>query len=955
MRVVLFFQFLLLVRVSAEAFSAADLEFFEREVRPVLAESCYSCHSAEAKKLKAGLWLDSRASILSGGDTGPAIVPGDPDASLLIETVRYNNVDLEMPPKSKLPDAAIAALEKWVAIGAPWPDEPDDGVKRAGGFDLEGRRDEHWSWHGPEERELPSVEQRDWPQGPIDHFILARLEEAGLKPAPDADRRSWLRRVSFDLTGLPPTAQEVADFLADSSPEAHAKVVDRLLASPRFGEKWARHWLDLMRYADSYGHEFDYPIPHAWRYRDYVVRAFNEDLPYDQFLVEHVAGDLVEPRVEEGSGLNEAIVATTSWWLGEANHAPTDVRGDEALRIDNQIDVFSKTFLGLTVSCARCHDHKFDAISTKDFYALAGFLQSSRRREAYHDPDGRLSQGLSRLQDLQREAAGLLSESTGGGVEEPSPGAEVIESFAQGVPADWFVSGPAFQPGSQGPAAEATVALADEERPLVPAGVVHSGLFGKKQQGVLQSPTFELTEPEIHIRLAATGPVRVRAVIDGYFMTEYHQLLFKGTNLDSGQANTKGAFAWKTLGGDLRKYVGHRIYLEFADLGNGYLAIDEIAYRRSEKPEFTQQAEAGLKEALQPIFTEAAEVEQSLPAPVVTLALQEGTPENEFVHIRGGHKSLGDEVPRRNLTALGEEAFTVPPGASGRLQLAQSLIAEDHPLTARVYVNRLWHYLTGVGLVASVDDFGVMGEEPSHPALLDWLARDFIAQGWSSKAMIRQIVLSRTYRQGVVAAEENSADLIAQADPNNRLLHHFRVRRLPAEGVRDAILAVSGSLSDQHGGPSVLVHLTPFLSGRGKPESGPLDLDGRRSLYLAIRRNFLSPFEHAFDRPIPFTTIGRRTSSNVPAQSLTLMNDPFVLEEARRWARTLLALPASEERLESAYLAAFSRSPSAEERDLLRQFLSSQQEHYQAGPDDEQLWTDLCHLLINQKEFIYLK
>ncbi|MGE9267704.1 MAG: PSD1 and planctomycete cytochrome C domain-containing protein [Verrucomicrobiales bacterium] len=928
---------------------AEELAFFEREVRPLLAEACYECHSAEAEKLKAGLRVDSRRGLVEGGESGPALVPGDVEASRLITAVRYGDVDLEMPPKNRLPDSAVRVLEKWVAMGAPWPEEEEVALRRGKGFALEERKAGHWCWQGPVERKVPAVRQGAWPLGEIDHFILARLEAAGLRPAPDAGRAEWLRRVSFDLTGLPPTREELAAFLNDDSPTAHETVVDRLLAAPAFGEKWARHWLDLMRYADAYGHEFDYPIPGAWRYRDYLVRAFNEDLPYDRFLVEHVAGDLVEPRRDPESGLNESVLATKSWWLGEANHAPTDVRGDEALRIDNQIDVFSKSFLGLTVACARCHDHKLDAISTRDFYALTGFLQSSRRREAYHDPQGRIAEKRRHLRDLQEKAEALLPVAEGGRLAEKEP---VIASFDQGRPPGWFTSGPAFEDAVT---SRKTVALADEARPLAPVGVWHSGLLGKRGQGVLQSPTFELKEPEIHLRLAASGPVKVRVVVDGYFMADYNQLLFRGTVLEGKALETGGRYEWKTLGGDLRKYVGHRVYLEFLDQGDGYLAIDEIAYERRERADGVGELSPSLRESLQPLFREVVEVEKELPAPVWTLALQEGTPENEFVHIRGAHQSLGDEVPRRGLTALGGENLEVPEEASGRLQLAKSLLAPDHPLTARVYVNRLWHHLTGVGLVASVDDFGVMGELPSHPELLDWLAREFVAEGWSTKKMIRRIVLSRTYRQGVVSHPGLSPERVAEADPANRLLHRFRVRRLPAEGVRDALLAVSGSLQERIGGPGVPVHLTPFLSGRGRPQSGPLDLNGRRSLYLDVRRNFLSPFEQAFDRPIPFTTIGRRTTSNVPAQSLSLLNDPFVAQQATRWAQKLLGLPDRDERITRAYLTAFSREPEEAERAVLHDFLQRQQAEYHCGPDDERLWADFCHLLFNQKEFIFLK
>ncbi|MDQ8189186.1 PSD1 and planctomycete cytochrome C domain-containing protein [Roseibacillus persicicus] len=931
--------------------SDAELEFFEREVRPVLANSCYECHSVEAKKVKAGLWLDSRAAILEGGDNGPAIVPGDPEASLLIETIRYQNVELEMPPKSKLADNQIAALEKWVEMGAPWPEEEVKVDARKKAFDLDARRAEHWCWQPPVHRATPEVQQTDWPLNPVDSFILAKLEEGGLKPAPDTDRRSWIRRVTFDLIGLPPSPEEVKDFLTDEDERAFERVVERLLASPHYGEKWARHWMDLMRYGEGYGHEFDYSIPHAWRYRDYLIQAFNEDVPYDQFLIEHVAGDQIEkPRVDPESGINQSLVATGSWWLGESVHAPTDVRGDEVLRMDNQIDVFSKSFLGLTVSCARCHDHKFDAISTADFYALAGFLQSSRRTEALMDPHGKIAAGVAQLEQIQSEASHLLEEA---GIFDLPPGSpDAIANFDSGLPAGWSTEGFAFP---SAPTSSIAVALGDAENPIVPRGVVHSGLLADRLSGYLRSPTFTLTEPEIHLRVAGKGNVSARVVIDGYYMHSFHQLLFGGTILQGSALDTGGKYEWKTLGGDLRKYVGHQVYLEFEDKGEGYLAIDEVSYGRAEHSSFNLLVPDRFDaSSLQPYQKKAAAIAEGLPNAVRTLALVDGTPENDYVHIRGSHRSLGDEVTRRGLSALDGEELSVPSDASGRLELAKSLVSGGHPLTARVYVNRLWHYLFGVGIVPSVDDFGVMGQEPSHLELLDWLALDFAEKGWSTKEMIRQLVLSRTYRQSCVADPANSPSLIEQVDPSNILLHKARVRRLPAESIRDSILSVSGTLNPKVGGGSVPVYLTSFMEGRGMPQSGPLDGGGRRSLYLAIKRNFLSPFEAAFDRPIPFTSIGRRSVSNVPAQSLTLMNDPFVIQEAARWGKQLLEVP-GEDRIARAFVQAFARPPLEVETETLRGFLTTQQESYQCGPDDERLWADFCHLLINKKEFIYLK
>jgi len=388
----------------------ASLEFFEKKVRPVLVDRCYSCHSADAKKLKGGLRLDSREAALKGGDTGPSLVPGNPEKSLLVEAVAYGNVDLRMPPKGKLPAAQIADLTEWVKRGAPWPKGESATAAKIPPFDLVKRRAEHWAWSPLRQDAPPAVKNAAWVKRPLDRYLLAKLEAAGLHPAAAADPRTLIRRLSFDLVGLPPTPEQVEEFVRDPSDAALEHLVDRLLATPQYAETWARHWLDLVRYAESRGHEYDYSLPNAWRYRDYVIRAFDQDLPYPKFLTEHVAGDLLpEPRVDAKTGINESVLATGWWYLGEWLHSPVDTRIDEMDRVSNQIEVFGKTFLGLTISCARCHDHKFDAISQKDFYALAGFLKSANYRQVRYETieaERRAARDLDRLRN-DRECAVL--------------------------------------------------------------------------------------------------------------------------------------------------------------------------------------------------------------------------------------------------------------------------------------------------------------------------------------------------------------------------------------------------------------------------------------------------------------------------------------------------------------------------------------------------------------------
>jgi hypothetical protein len=1087
---------------------AADAEFFEKRVRPVLAEHCYKCHSAQAKKLKGGLLLDSRDGLLKGGEGGPVLVPGRPEKSRLVEAIGYKNPDLQMPPRSKLPDAAIADLTAWVRMGAPWPATvASAGAAVRTTFDLEKRKHEHWAWQPVRPVGLPPVRDCTWPLEAADRFILARLEARGLAPGPDADRRTLLRRVTFDLTGLPPTPEEVEAFAADRSPDAFEKVADRLLASPHFGERWGRHWLDLVRYAESRGHEYDYPLPNAYQYRDYVIRAVNADVPYDQFVREHVAGDLLEnPRRHPTEGFNESILGTGFWFLGEEVHSPVDVRQDEADRIDNRIDVLTKAFLGLTVACARCHDHKFDAISTRDYYALFGFLESCSYRLVRFDTMERERQVAAELWRLRRRSrsviqravaealrpsvdrladylvaaravirsgtvpdrrrveevarahrldAGLLDHwvahlaalSDEGGPFYPwsrtacdprgsaeslrlfaerkrratrlLAGVEVVLDFDKSNPADWLPDGVLFGSGPVRPGEvhfgtdparpivgvydraaavkDATwdclkLAPGSETDPGALAGVVRAGRS-------IRTPTFTLKGGKVFYLVKGKG--------QAYAAVDQHALIagpLHGRLVLSLPAGER--FQW--IAHDLSPYDGQLAHIEFTPAESSDFAVAMVvqaantpplpepaiepllrllgdepetmaaAYQRllSEVVErlgsdrivgFAEAADYGrlidwllrhpelfpsggkrVAAAAGPFFAEQARIVARIPKESrLALAMWDGTGMDEHVFVRGSPKAPGELVPRRFLEALaGPEQLSVARG-SGRLDLARQITdpARD-PFLARVMVNRVWHHLFGRGLVASVDNFGVLGEPPTHPELLDYLADRFVRDGWSVKRLIRTLVLSRTYRMS--SQPDPRGD---EADPQSLLLHHMPLRRLEGECIRDAMLAVSGRLDSALYGPSVPVYLTAFQDGRGRPDSGPLDGAGRRSLYLSVRRNFLSPLLLAFDMPIPSSTIGRRTVSNVPAQALILLNDPFVHQQAEVWAQRILAQDGTtDERIARMYLAAFARPPTDAEQRACRDFLNQQGRRSGERP----AWADLAHVLFNAKEFLFL-
>ena len=1063
-------------------------QFFESEIRPVLAENCYNCHSTKAKKLKGGLFLDHGSTILSGGDSGPALVAGDLDKSLLIEAVRYKDPDSQMPPKKKLKDNQIKALEKWVMMGAPWPVEPlpeltnkSIGPKK---FDLEKRKSEHWCWQPVKVLPLPKVKDESWSADPVDIHILSNLEKKNLKPSPQANKNALLRRAYFDLIGMPPSKKEVEEFIGDNSENSYEKLVDRLLNSGHFGERWARHWMDLVRYAETCGHEFDYPIPYATDYRDYLIRAFNSDVPYNQFTKEHIAGDLIKsPRINKDEKYNESVIGTGFWHFHEATHAPTNVRENESDRVDNQIDVFSKTFLGVTVSCARCHDHMFDAISTKDYYALAGYLQSSRRQEAFLDPHNKIASGFNEISKIKTQIENesynsfknnltpeivarylLASKEIISGkdkksiVREYKISSKVLDKWIEVMKdqsikepehplfvwshfidksnkltdglfkkemdvvsrkiaeqhnqhtestkdsvkfadfsgdgfneSGWFSSGRAFSTANSAPGD-----WSQAENKFAVPGRASSGRFGAKFQGVLRSPTFTINHNQIHHRLAAIkGGLQVRLIIDGYYMETFSGLLFGGTRVND--PNTDGNNNWVSQGRDIKMYKGRKAHLEFIDHGEGHFDIDEIWFSDGGHPKPEASAIAFkvasnekiksikdlaiaygwiLKKSIEMVPSEMdedakkilawgircgvsepdsglsfeegkktiSEILNATPSPKRVQGLVDGTSENEFVFLRGNHERLGDEVPRRFLTALGGEKFKTPDKGSGRLKLAEQVVDPANPLTSRVIVNRLWHHLFGRGIVPSTDDFGVLGQPPTDLPLLDYLADSFIKEGWSIKKMIKKLMMTKVYQQ-------SSATVLTanEVDPENILLHRANLRRIQSEVIRDSILKVSGRLDANifHNG-SVPVHVTDFMTGRGRPKGGPLDGSGKRSIYISIKRNFLSPMMLAFDMPSPFSTMGRRTVSNVPAQALIMMNDPFVHEQSKIWAEKIQSTNQPViEIVSQMYYEALSRPPSEKELKVAKEFLGEK-------PELDVL-TDFAHVLFNTKEFIFLR
>ena len=1064
---------------KSQSFSESDLTFFESKIRPLLIQRCGQCHSEEADPIEAGLRLDSRQAMLTGGETGPAIVPGEPQESLLIESVHYGGT-YEMPPDSKLPEDEIKLLEKWVAMGAPWPPEAKDVAQaNTDSFSIERRKENHWCWQPLQAVTIPEVQNVDWPRDIFDQFILHRLEQEGLRPADEANRNQWIRRVTFDLTGLPPTLDEIDCFLADESPIAYERVVERLLASPRFGEHWARYWMDLVRYGETKAFAQDYSAPFVFRYRDYLIRAYNADLAYDQFVREALAGDLVkEPRLDPVDGNNESVMGPGFVYLTDGHHGPADIHADEARVFDTIIDTTSKAFLGLTLSCCRCHDHKFDALSMQDYYSLYGIFASSRIdysntvshtklirvkeklrhkkadlqqrliadiRKQFKASDASSPLQISALQEqVQKNEAWqkedhplypltrILLAPNDPAREDAwnqfakNPSAEnrapKMQAAGPGIPSTWFPSGIGFDPQRRSPG---TVILAPEGEAVFTAITGSSWVAGdlaSRLDGSLKSPTFRLPQKLNLLVQGRHGRVRL--------YVQHYEMVGQGpttTSLDIAVNQD----AWHWISFDTRLWEGKRAYLELLHNGDqmqfvsrkqhswwheedGYLAVRAILAEESaeELPEtnlaisawkiagpppetlnkttdfFNNRigqlldqwqigtidyggeqilaalfAAGGLWEAtvdpntpLRKKVDEYRELTQSIPKPVYARSLAEGPGENEPIHIRGNPAAPSQEpAKRRFLEAM--DGQPIAEWGSGRRSWAESAVTAGTPLTARVEVNRIWYRLFGRGIVESIDNFGVKGNHPSHPQLLDCLAREFIGNGWSRKDLIRRLVLSSTYRLATQGSERS-----LEMDPGNILLQHANLRRLPAESIRDAVLAASGSLNHTMYGPPIPINLQQTPPSRALPlKSGPLDGRGRRTVYQEMRRNYLPPLLLAFDLPQAAVSLGKRGITNVPAQSLAMLNDPFIIQEAKRWAQQIAATDtlSAEERIDRIHRIAFSRHATPKEMDLAKQMLGYAEERSLAeeGPTNpsQQAWQDFCHLMLNRKEFIFIR
>lgn len=774
--------------------------FFETKIRPILVKHCYECHGPDLQEHK--LRVDSLEAITNGGKAGSFVVAGKPEKSLLITAIGYQVPDLQMPPEKKLADGEIADLTAWVKMGAPHPDRQGK-VEVVDKFDLTEAR-KFWSFQPIVDHAPPAVKDAAWAKTSLDQFILKELESKSLRHAKPADKLTLLRRATFDLTGLPPTPAEIDAFFKDESPTAFSAVVDRLLESPAYGERWGRHWLDVARYADSNGLDENVAHGNAWRYRDYVIRSLNGDKPYDQFVLEQLAGDLL-PAVEDQAVTHDRLIATGFLTLGPKVLAEVDKTKMEMDIIDEQVDTLGRSLLGLTFGCARCHDHKFDPIRAEDYYALAGIFKSTRTMESFKTIARWWENPLASPAEVQRKAA--LDK------------------------------------------------LVAEQKAALDALV-------KKSKDELQA------------------------------------------KLKAGETLPK---------------------------------------------EFETQLAPDVQTELKVRREELAKLTATVPIIATAMGVSEGQVTDLPVHLRGSHLALGSIVPRGFPVVLvsTEQPVVLPAGKSGRLQLAQWLVRKNHPLTARVIVNRVWRWHFGQGLVSTPDNFGKLGERPSHPELLDWLSTRFIEQGWSLKKLHRLIMLSQTYQ---MSSDHNAAN--AAVDPENRFYWRMPLRRLEAEEIRDAILATSGLLDPTRGGSLLHVGNREFLFDHTSKDGTKYD-SRKRSIYLPVIRNNLYDVFQLFDSTDANVLDGNRATTVVAPQALFMLNSDLVLAASKNLAETVMAETASPpQRIESLYLRTFGRR--ATEAEITRAVAYIEKSRA-SGKTELEAWSSFSHVLFSANEFIYLK
>jgi len=1067
-----------------------DRSFFETSVRPVLINRCQDCHSTDSPESK--LSVEHLAELLTGGTRGPALVPGKPEESLLIRALSHGDVELQMPPKEKLPAAEIAALTDWVRRGAPWPGEransqTADPSETAGSTFSDEQRN-YWAFQPPVKPALPPVQNGDWIRSPIDRFVLQRLEQNGMEPAPPADKRTLIRRIYLDLLGVPPTPAEIAEFLGDDSPDAYPRLIDRCLASPHYGERWGRYWLDVARYADSNGLDENLAHAHAFRYRDYIVAALNADKPYDAFVHEQLAGDLLNADPATATTdyelASQRVTATGFLSIGAKMLAEDDPVKMQMDIIDEQVDTLGKAFMGLTFGCARCHDHKFDPLSQSDYYALAGIFKSTKtmdhfrvvarwqelplgtpteieQLQAHRQKIEQQTQTIGAFTGQQNEAvlktaraqaaryllaahsaevrAKLIAgaqpqgETILAAVERPA-GVQLLEAeqFSRGnvaVHSSGYGDGigvivndkelPNFvEYDIEVPAAglyqlEIRHAAA-EKRPctislngavVVTDALAHfTGSWYPDTQTWTIAGFIDLRAGHNTLRIERNGPV---SHIDKLLLAPASVQLASTMQADSTESDaalqTTFIDGWRrylagALASDSPLLPAQRAFLElpaeqwfadlppevaaifpeprpttFATLAEQYSAIlnpdgtstetspalaalqkvladPQGPFKLPDAPENLYPADQQAE--LKSLRDELAKLEKSLPALPEAMAVTDAAPENLRIHYRGSHQNLGPEVARHFPVVFEPDTkpHALTAAGSGRLELAQWLTRSEHPLTARVMVNRVWLWHFGRGLVRSPDNFGLLGEAPTHPELLDWLALEFAEEGWSLKDLHRLILNSSAWQMSTAFRADYDS-----TDPENKLLWRMNRRRLDAEAIRDSILAVSGALDDTMQGTLLPTANRAYVTSTASVNPAVYD-SNRRSLYLPVVRSALYEMFQAFDFADPSVQSGQRDSTTVASQALFMMNSQLVTEKSAELATAVVAdSDQPESRVALLFARILGREPTADESAAALAYLHDFARTTPESSPSHTGWQSLARMLISSNEFLYVE
>ncbi len=946
-----------LVAASFAHAQSAD-EFFEKKIRPVLVTKCQGCHNAKLKT--AGLDLSTAAGFAAGGPSGSLLGGAE---SRLLKVISYE-FELKMPPMGKLPAEDLQNLAAWVKVGAPWPGAPKDlpvpVMAESKPREWSAEQKSFWAFQPVKAIAPPQVRNAAWVQSPVDRFILEKLEAKAMQPAAPASREALIRRATFDLTGLPPTADEVRSFLSDDSAGAFATVVDRLLASPRYGERWGRHWLDVARYADSTGNDEDHRYPYAWRYRDYVIDAFNSDLPFNQFVREQLAGDLLPSS--DGGVNRRGIIATGFLSLGPKALAQQDKQKMLYDVYDEQVDVTSRAFLGVTLACARCHDHKFDPLSTKDYYAMTGVFASTKSfanskssgvspmllTPLCDDSEYRTSQTYKRWLAAKQRS---INEVYDRRIDERN--SELGKRLA-----DWMVA--ARQVYVDGKPVERVAAREKLDVRVLRRWVdyLEAGAAGRP-----------------HLEAWANANTKTARAVAVDYQTKYLEKLAaydkkiaewrdRATKTEAAMKSAPGKpsveaeeepfFTDVTFGGPFAVADARKRENDVVNVDKDKERQRKLEEKMRREREMTVPREELLTDAdrdrLRTLRAELDEMRKGAPPePEMADAVAEGAQVEQHVFVRGDYNSPGEVAPKSVpsiLTKAGSPQFGQ---GSGRLELAEWTARADNPLTARVFVNRVWEWHFVDGLVRTPDNFGRMGERPTHPELLDWLAAEFVQHGWSVKQLHRTIMLSSAYQMSSAVTEQAS-----QKDPENRLLSHFTRRRLEVEEIRDGLLAADGTIDYEMGGSLQKGFGTDGENSEGRLSLNPEKLS-RRTVYIPLRRANLPTLLNLFDFGDATTVNGKRVITTVAPQALFAMNSEFVVERARNLAARALENGGLDDggRLDSIYLRTLSRPATAVEKDTALTYINHYRQKF-AGKSESEAWQSFCRALLGSNEFIYV-